>query len=255
MVFAIRALAFKSKILHLEGKVRMCAGKCSQWALYVLLAITLVSSCTTLEDKVLPVLSIDEMVGILARGRSDFENGHALAGAEGLQQGSVLAAELRRGLLDVLKISPRLHVQPQRRALDAKQLMRLEVEETGHAVSVSRGRLLHKFRAPRLPDYDHSPMSTLSTHVTSTTTPEDLIRDNCTTQAQSKASTRWRNENYNLISHGIIFGATPKIPGNTEVIAVVMSDPDMYKKEQWVNDEQERNAPLDIDVNKVGFSM
>ena len=49
--------------------------------------------------------------------------------------------DLRRGLLDVLQDAPHLHVLPQRRSLDPQQPLRLEVEDTGQAVSVTRAHL------------------------------------------------------------------------------------------------------------------
>ena len=163
---------------------------------------------------------------------------------------------LRRGLLDVLQDAPRLHVLPQRRSLDPQQPLRLEVEDTGQAVSVTRAHLYrqrqHAAGQAAAPARGSQALRAL--HELESKSPAQL--GSCTANATRKIPTNWKNQNYNLVSHGIVFGATTLSTGKTEVIAVVMRDPDMYKLEQWKNDQDDRNtAQISIDQDRIGFSI
>ena len=163
---------------------------------------------------------------------------------------------LRRRLLDVVQDAPRLHVLPQRRSLDPQQPLRLEVEDTGQAVSVTRAHLYrqrqHAAGQAAAPARGSQALRAL--HELERKSPTQL--GSCTANATRKITTNWKNQNYNLVSHGIVFGATTLSTGKTEVIAVVMRDPDMYKLEQWKNDQDDRNtAQISIDQNRIGFSI
>jgi len=201
----------------------------------LLIAAALLPSCSTSEEMAAAVpvprtavLSIEDLVEtILGRQAT-----HDVAEKLPKQEGGALASSLRRSLADVLKNAPRLHVRAQRRSVKEEEGMRLEVEETGHAVTVSRAHLhrarlrrpeslsaasnSHKFHVnaidPRF--YTISPETVASAvHRYLNVTPEFLRSNNCSAQAQSKTRSNWNEQKYNQISHAVA--------GTSEIIAVV----------------------------------
>jgi len=225
----------------------------------VLVAAVLLPGCTTLEEAAtvatppsrLAVLSVAELVEYIARGGGDA--GRGLAEKLDKKEGGTVTASLRRGLNNILEGAPRLHVAPHRRSLSPHDFLRLEVEETGHAVTVSRAHLhRQRQRSPGrtragVDDGHMSLLSTATYHRYESVTASYLL-DNCTARALAKTSSNWNLNSYNLISHAV--------GGTTEIIAVVVTDPDKYKKEQWVTDEKDRNTEsVTVDYKRVGFSI
>ena len=119
----------------------------------LLLAALLQPTCSASEEAAaaqgptpLPVLSVADLVDAISGGAGG-PGGRGLAEKLAKQEGnSILTASLRRGLFHVLKQSPRLHVTSQRRSMNPLGDLRLEVEETGHAVTVSRAHLHRTIR-------------------------------------------------------------------------------------------------------------
>ena len=207
-------------------------------ACMLLMAAALLPSCSTSEEMAAAVpartavLSIEDLVETIL-GR---QTAHDVAEKLPEQEGGALASSLRRSLADVLKNAPRLHVRAQRRSVKEEEGMRLEVEETGHAVTVSRAHLhrarprgpesvsaasnSHKFHVnaidPRF--YTISPGTVASAvHRYLNATPEFLRSKNCSAQAQSKSGSSWNRQKYNQISHAV--AGTLEI--TSEIIAVV----------------------------------
>jgi len=209
----------------------------------LLVAAILLPACSTSEEAVaggperLPLLSFAELVDAISAG-GDARGGRGLAEKLARQEGGALTASLRRELAGILKDAPRLHVLPRRRSLRADEDVRLEVEDTGQAIIVSR-ESLHRRRRRRPAEGKTSvngPASLLSTatyHRYETTTPQGLLDINCTVQAVLKTTTNWNNKDYNLISHSVA--------GSKWVIAVVLRYPDRYKQAQWVTEQDDRN--------------
>jgi len=225
----------------------------------VLVATVLLPGCTTSEEAAtvatppsrLAVLSVAELVEYIARGGGDA--GRGLAEKLDKKEGGTVTASLRRGLNNILEGAPRLHVAPHRRSLSPHDFLRLEVEETGHAVTVSRAHLhRQRQRSPGrtragVDDGHMSLLSTTTYHRYKSVTASYLL-DNCTARALAKTSSDWNLKSYNLISHAV--------GGTTQIIAVVVTDPDNYKKEQWVTDEKDRNTEsVTVDYKRVGFSI
>jgi len=226
----------------------------------VLLLFSLLPTCSTSAEARgsdasprAPVLSVTDLVDAISAGggRSRTGLGDKLAAREG----SVTpTASLLRGLADILKDAPRLHVAAQRRSVHPDDLIRLEVEDTGHAVTVTRAHMnrqrLHTAGWTQGPDAGHPSLRSPATyHRYDIVSPQDLLSTlNCTSQAQSRTLSNWKDQSFNVISHAI--------GGKDEVIAVVVADPDTYKKEQWVNDQDERQTGgISIDYSRVGFSI
>ena len=200
----------------------------------LLIAAAFLPSCSTSEEMAgavparTAVLSIEDLVETIL-GR---QTAHDVVEKLPKQEGGALASSLRRSLADVLKNAPRLHVRAQRRSVKEEEGMRLEVEETGHAVTVSRAHLhrarlrrpesasaasnSHKFHVnaidPRF--YTISPETVASAvHRYLNATPQFLLSNNCSAQAQSKTRSNWDKKGYNQISHAVA--------GTSEIIAVV----------------------------------
>ena len=215
----------------------------------------------------LEVIGFDGLLGALAHGHA--AHGHGPAGRADRQEGGVLAAALRRGLANALRDAPRLRVMPHRRSLHPGQEMRLEVEETGHAVTVSRASLLlHRWRRPGgLPTgaRDEAALRSAATyHRYDTATPQGLLDLNCTVRALLKTDTKWKPDGstgngdqaikgeYNVISHSVAGSEADQ----QWVLAVVVRDMRNYKLAQWANSGSDQNFDgLEYDPERLGFSI
>ena len=233
----------------------MAVGECcAKLRLLVLVQVCawLLPSCSTSGQGpaeapgALDVVGFDFLLDALSHGDASDRRGPAA-----WQQGA-LATGLRRGLADALRDSPRLHVMPHRRSLSPGQDLRLEVGETGHAVTVSRASIFGRRRRPGGPPSGAGEEAALRSAATfhryDTATPQSLLDLNCTVQAVLKTETGWKNQEYNLISHSL--------GGSDWILAVVVSDMRNYKLEQWAN------APVDqylesiaYDSQRLGYSI